>query len=238
MNKNKSIFATLLTVIGSIIVAIISNIDKFSGLIVTGIWVYFIPTIIIIGMIWLMYGALGRQKKGHISDHPIFTQFMYWERYLSKTFKLKDIGKSLLFREILNVHIKSFKNSLITLHDDTKDINNIIEFKNKHICILYQIIDKLEKHFYTETYSEEDKKILKLIIPKFNEWCGSSYDLVIDRIEEICDSNLYIDNISRNVVILLSYQIMLSLIILNASKTLNELNGELSGLNFKGVLIQ
>ncbi len=77
MNKNKSIFATLLTVIGSIIVAIISNIDKFSGLIVTGIWVYFIPTIIIIGMIWLMYGALGRKKeRSHKWSSHIYTIYV------------------------------------------------------------------------------------------------------------------------------------------------------------------
>jgi len=134
--------------------------------------------------------------------------------------------------------MKSFKDSLLTLHDDTKNIHNMVEFKNKHVCILYQIVDKLEKHFNSDLYSQEDKKLLNIVIPKFNKWCGTGYDLIIARIEEICESNLYVNNTSRNVVILLSYQIMLSLIILDASKTLNDLNGELSGLKFKGVLIE
>ena len=236
MNKNKSLIATLIAVVGSIIIALIANAEKISIVATSGLYIIFI--ICIIGLIWISYLLLKRKRKKNIKDHPIFTQFMYWNRYLNNSFTLEDKGRELLFREILNVHIDSFRKKLVMLHENTKNINNIVEFKNKHICILYEIIDSLEKHFNDSMYSDEDKNLLNLVIPKFNKWCDQEYTLITERIEEICESDLYTSNLSRNIVILLSYQIMISIIILNTSKTLDKLNGELSGLRFKGVLIK
>jgi len=62
-------------------------------------------------------------------------------------------------------------------------------------------------------------------------------NVVEKRIVEICESELFENNISKNIVILVAYQIALSLIILNASKALSSLNGQLQNLKFKGEII-
>jgi hypothetical protein len=169
VSKNKSILATVITVIGGIVVALISNADKITLNFTNVINKYALIPGIILFTIWLIYILTNKFKLVRVENHPIFTQFIYWNHYVESVFELENKGKELVFRELLQGNLNIYKDRLCKLHDDTKNIHNIVEFKSKHLHIFYGILHELENYFSEKNYSKSEMEVLNLVIPKYNK---------------------------------------------------------------------
>lgn len=173
-------------------------------------------------------------------NHHFFNRVDLLITEINNNFYFKNKGKELICKEIINKQITHIKEKLITLATNIDNLHIQDEEHLYNTCLLIMNdITIYSYNFYKEdnTYTEEERKILDLVMFKYEQWNSTFKNSIIENIRMCCFSSSYKDLQTKCSVIL---DIYLSIIIIKsniAEKTICSLNGDLRGMTFKGVVI-
>lgn len=173
-------------------------------------------------------------------NHHFFNRVDLLITEINNNFYFKNKGKELICKEIINKQITHIKEKLVTLATNIDNLHIQDEEHLYNTCLLIMNdITIYSYNFYKEdnTYTEEERKILDLVMFKYEQWNSTFNNSIIENIKMCCFSSSYKDLQTKCSVIL---DIYLSIIIIKsniAEKTICSLNGDLRGMTFKGVVI-
>lgn len=173
--------------------------------------------------------------------HPVFTRIDFYKNIVLNTFEFKNKGKEIVFKEILVQHLGIYKEILMDLCEaiDNKEEMDTNELRNRSINCISEINVKLNT-FYVDNckFTDDEKKVLDIVIGKYHNWDYGRESRMVDSVETICSSSFYPNTYAKAVTILDIFLFAIGDTIEDANKTLNNLNGDLKGLEFKGVVIK
>lgn len=198
-----------------------------------------------------------KQKKKNIAEqlsanhiklkhHPVFARLKAYQSYVKTGFYLENKGKQEVFRNLLLNEIQNRYNLLYELAEEIEQcmteckLDNIEECNklyNKNLMALRKGVELLNCYYKTSDYTAEEQKVLETVLIKFNKW----HEPRIKRMEEtlplICGSRFYSDCHTRQAVIFDMYLGTIADMLGDAEKTMNEINGDLKGMVFRGIQI-
>lgn len=198
-------------------------------------------TAVIVAIIGTL-GALKfkKNKTQKLKYHPVFAKIDF-NKSLVGTFEFKNRGKELIFKDILSHHLTIYNkilNSFVKDIDDNIESMDSNELSNRAITAVSDIRYQLNNFYISEEkYTLTEKKALKIVLEKYNNWNFNRDSNMIEMISHVCGSTFYNTTYTKAVTILDLFLFAITETIEDANKTLNSLNGDLKGLKFKGVEI-
>lgn len=183
----------------------------------------------------------GRVK---LSYHDLFRRMDYWISYLNTSFHLSDTGKEAVMREMLVNKFQIWKEELYEL---SKEVQTCLNTCDKDACsklVVMNIKAFTKAHERTmvfcndpNRYSDDERKALSLVAAKFDRWHSRRIEYISSEIENKGNSAMHSDCYVRQVAIFDSYVGAFADTIFDAETTLNDINGDLNGLVFNGLVI-
>ena len=230
----KSIIASSIVAGSSVIVAIIGKLEKINFPKIAGSELIFIGLVclFIIAIIWIF--TLLKKGAVHLAAHPIFKCFKYWDLYLDNNFILEDKGRQVIFTDILRNKLSIFKKNVEKYLPKMELAKGEDALCDCALDMFYTSMREFRRYYKDGNYSNEDKKALSVVIAKFMSWQNDRNEIINNEITSICQSDAYGSNTFKIMLVLQLLQISLSSTMIDASKTLMFVNGELSGLTYKG----
>ena len=155
-------------------------------------------------------------------------------------FSIENKGKETVFKDILINELKIWKESLKAIAieiDNRHERLSIKEIENLNKEMLIETSKKICEYYKNEKYTKSEQKVLDIVIPKYCKWNEERMQSMYNAIEHVEDLNVIHNlKIKQSLIFALyNYSIVSSL--LSAQNTLNEINGDLKGLTFKGIKI-
>lgn len=180
----------------------------------------------------------GEVKALDLTQHNIFLRLDILETHISVSFELPNKGKEIVFKHILIKKITFWRDSLMEL---AKELNNCRE-DSIDLCELVLKHDKEMKsrmqNFYNNAdYTADEKTVLTIVMEKFYKWHYPRVQYANNSILSICNSPFYTSNVVRSSVIFDMYVGVFIDMLSDAESTLNSINGDLNGLEFRGYVI-
>lgn len=178
-------------------------------------------------------------KTPPLTEHPFFERMKCLRNNIQFSFKLKNKGKEEVFRDILtnkfNIFIERMWRTCEKLEKCGESIDDTA-FYNLVMDSLREGVKEYTTYFkHSRVYTQDEIKCIELVMTKFNKWHFSRIDNCIKSIEMIASSKFYTDNHIRMASILDMLLGQFVDTLNDAELTLNELNGDLKGLIFKGI---
>lgn len=178
---------------------------------------------------------IGKIKKiFHIQQNTTPEQLLlskldYWIQFKIPNLKMKDAARQQIFRDVLKFKFNAFRTMV-------KDVSSKINEDQVGSDIFQLIVFE-----FNEAIDEYEKKSIEYNIPeavmvKYSDWQNPSYEYTIRAIELICTSNGYGSNKTRLNAVYSLITAMMELTVAQAERTLTELNGQLSGVEYKGLI--
>lgn len=180
-------------------------------------------------------------KKDEVNflSHPVFLKLAYNKTVITSYFSIKNKGKETIFKEILSIHMDIYNKACsdFAAKMNANDIKNEMIYTESINALSY--ISKNLTTFYkgSDNYSDEEKKVLDIVMAKYVTWNRDRENEVNTRLSEICNSEFYPNKNSKVVAILDAFMTAANDTVIDSSRTLNCLNGDLKGLVFRGVSI-
>lgn len=175
----------------------------------------------------------------HLMEHPFFVRVDMLKNHIQLYFTLENKGKEAIFKDILSNMLDITKNHL---HDLTKKIDDSGEdYDHQALYNLYienfrELLLMLHTYYvHNPMYSNVEVKALDIVFDKFEVLPSARVDFIQDSILSISNSPFYNSNKVKAAAILDLYLSVCIETINSAGKTLNNINGDLKGLSFKGV---
>lgn len=178
-----------------------------------------------------------KQELDFVSDpmcHGFWKKSKYLLDYKIDIFRLQMagycVGRAEIFADMLRVKVKHWEQGL-------REIMPNLENKGKQE-VAAAFNDAILKLIGSYLKDWEASGIPKLVINKFNQWHDSHTSILFDSIDSIAKGTSYSSSLEMINVLLEINQTMLAVLIVDAENTLKELNGELSGVVYKGVTLK
>jgi hypothetical protein len=161
----------------------------------------------------------------------LISKLTYWVDFKIPQLNLEDAGRSLIFKDILNTYFLNFKEQVFKLEGNP-------EFDDMD---RQQLMQHITHCIYTVGEDTKDTLIdegmPKIVIDKFRSWHNKTLEFALRSMELIAQSPVYKTNKDVICASYLLHVAMLEITIAEAEKTLSDLNGELTGLEYKGITI-
>jgi hypothetical protein len=159
------------------------------------------------------------------------SKLTYWREFKISSLEMDEYGRNMIFRDLLHIKFDAFHNNLTKI-EDADDFETIDrrELYTRIVTCMHNIVEEYETHAKAEG-------IPSIVINKYKKWHSSSMDYTLKSAELISQSPIYKTNYDiMNAVYLLNIS-LLELTIAEAERTLSKLNGELTGIVYKGYTI-
>lgn len=174
---------------------------------------------------WFMYKKRGKD----FSKKILFTKLDYWLNFKIANLKMADPGREKIFKDLMYIRFNTSKKYIEML-----DV--VIENDMDGHQMFHELLE-LSSDFKTEfNKTANEYGIPKLVIDKFVTWRVIPVEFLIKAMEMICTTGGYTNNDSRLQAVYSILTATLELSIAEAEKTLVNLNGELTGVEYKGII--
>lgn len=174
-----------------------------------------------------------------LSNHHIFNRIDFNKSVIITRFSLENKGKEKVFKHILIKHMDIYKyhiELLLNKLEENECTDN--DLYNDSLNTLNSIILDLSNFYKNSSeYTTVEKRVLEIVMNKYSLWNLEREQNFLLRVQEICSSNVYQGQKLKSYLLLDTFLYTINDTINDASKTLNQINGDLSGLKFKGVVI-
>jgi hypothetical protein len=181
-----------------------------------------------------------KEKLPELNKHHVFTRLEVLKNHISVNFSVQNKGKELVFKELLNNNLDIWKENLKELADilDTncESMDNVA-FQNTILNQFEKGLVSFSSFYQTESYTNDEQEVLKIVMKKFNKWNYKRVDSFRDTLMIVCTTQFYLDKKVKSAVIFDMYISFFVDTIYDAENTLGELNGDLRGCIFKGITI-
>jgi len=206
-----------------------------------------IPTILLVLLyggktyVWRILGYLwnkffGKRKSADLNKHPAFHQMESYIAVKIPGMIFEDNGRNEVFKDMLTIMFKSYIDMMRKVISDSFDTKNDAVFASND-----DFIQKLS-NYAVQTIKEYENQwrhsaIPLICITKFNEWHSNKRDILFTDIQTIANSSFH-ETYNEKVAAFFDLVFMvLNISILDAEYILKNLNGELSGQTYKGIII-
>jgi hypothetical protein len=173
-----------------------------------------------------------------LTSHPFFERMKILKTHIQYSFELTNPGKQEVFKDILinkfAIVIEEYW-QMIKEIESKKDTLSELELYNLLIDHIRNGLKLHEVYFRTSSYTIEEQKCLEIVMRKFNKWHSPRIESIFNSIQSVCTSKFYSGVVTKSSVALDVLQGAFVDIINDAELTLNEINGDLKGLTFKGI---
>lgn len=170
-------------------------------------------------------------KQSQLIKHSFFCSMDYWRKIGIDAIEIEEPARDLIFKDFLHIKFRVFD---IVMREvvSNKDIPKMrrIELKD----YMTKIVTASVKEYEQEA---KDMGIPNPVIKKFAKWHSRSVSFVMDGIEDTCMSSFYENNVARLNGMLGLLLAAFHATIIDAERTLDDLNGDLAGLTYKGLKI-
>lgn len=175
----------------------------------------------------------------NLTQHPFFFRIDILSNEIVSSLTLHNKGKEKVFKDIIYNQMKIFKESLtnLSLEVDSKKIRTDNDLYTLNLKHYNQIFEKLNSYYLLENYTDDEKKVLSIVMKKYMLWGKERNKSIIDNISQICNSPFYNSIETKTAVILDIYMAIAIDTINDAERTLSNINGDLRGLIYKGTKI-
>ncbi len=159
------------------------------------------------------------------------SKLTYWIDFKIDSIHFADRGREMIFKDLLKIQMGEIRDHIF-------DIENTPGFNDLNRKELYELI--VECQHDMAKHCEETSLaagIPAIVVEKFNKWHRSTSEYIIKSAEYITQSPVYRTNQDAICALYLLQTAMLEITIMEAERTLTELNGELTGVEYKGVIV-
>lgn len=177
-----------------------------------------------------LFGWFKTSRVVHYSPREVLlSKLDYWLNFKISNIKMNDPGRQMLFRDILQLKFLQFREYVQSAGNS---VTESMSGQEMFHVVVEQFNDAVDK------YEQEaiNRGVPEVVMVKYGEWQLRSYEFTLRATEMICLSQGYGTNESRMQAIYSLITAMMELTIAEAEKTLTELNGELTGIEYKGVV--
>ena len=181
------------------------------------------------------------EKKTDLKFHPFFIFMSFQINYGISTIHLSSKIKTKILMDFLKIKFITFRDSFLTLTDESINLLNKDELKDKIFTLFTDCIsnyneeailffrERLEKH---DGISVDDD--VDMIINKFRQWNQRTIDLTIKNMELVLDDDdYYPSNRSKISAVLLMMKIGFDFAVHDGIDSFNEMNGKLENVRYK-----
>jgi hypothetical protein len=173
-----------------------------------------------------------------LKNHPFFERMKCLRTHIQYTFELPNKGKQEVFKDILinkfNIAIDEYWSMIKDIDTQKKTLSDT-ELYNIVVDHIREGLKKHEAYYLGSSFTADEKRCLEIVLQKFNKWHAPRIDNVLQTIQSVCSSRFYSGVVTKGSVVLDVLQGSYVDIINDAELTLNEINGDMRGLMFKGI---
>ena len=182
-----------------------------------------------------------KQKKftqKELNSHQFFIFINYMKNYKIYRMEFGDAGRTKIFRDYFKIRCETFEtNTKKILDGNLKDLTTI-EIKGLVLDTLYTSLSESHKNTINQCSNDEERFVVNYVVEKFSNYSNSSIEGFKEVIENIFDTELgYGCNLERINAMLNIFLFVFVATFAESEKILHQLNGQLSGKYYKGVLI-
>lgn len=193
--------------------------------------------------------AKEKEKKPYpvkLKYHPVFVRINTYKSYILTGFSLENKGKQEVFKNLLLNKLRIRHEILFEIAEEIEKCTNQCELDSEDDCnklynfnmeYLRRGNDLHNSYYKTSEYTPEEQKVLETVLRKFNKWHEYRTKYLEESLPLICSSKFYPDCHTKQAVIFDLYLGSIADMIGDAEKTLNEINGDLKGMVFRGHVI-
>lgn len=178
-----------------------------------------------------------------LKHHPIFSRLDALKTYINIGFEIENKGKQLVFKDLLVNKIEIWGDLFMEIADEIDNCVTRCETTpaqcnllcNTNIIHFNKGLEKYTNYFMNANYTEDERKVLKIVMEKFNRWHRHRVEYIEKAITSVGNSKFYDGCRTKQAVIFDIYIGAFADMVNDAEKTLDEINGDLKGLTYKGV---
>lgn len=166
-------------------------------------------------------------KESYDAYDILQSKLAYFIDFKIQNLYLRDPGRRAIFRDVIHIRYQVMKKHIGSLHVNVrKDMGSGDLYARVTQC-LHDWIEESE-------WDARNRGIPEVVIEKYSKWSSKNTEFALKAIEMVCFSTVYGDNHKRMDAIYSLFTAMIELTIAEAERSLNELNGELNGIEYKG----
>ncbi len=170
-----------------------------------------------------------KRRNFDLMKHPVHSRIDYWLKFKITHLQIQSDFRREVISDFLQVKLSTWKIHLLSL----SQLNNINKLSIEELEI--KILEDLDRAITEYNKKCENQGIPKMFIEKFNEWHMDKVEDTYKRITQICQSSFYINNKHKIGAVLDKYMDALNATIIDAERTLQDVNGEMKGQKYKGL---
>jgi hypothetical protein len=168
----------------------------------------------------MLFGWFKRPYK-NLEQHPFFSTVNYWINIEIDNLNITNIAKRNVVRAFLKLKFTVFNDRLKEYIRNNVQDEEICT--DGTLCIGNLVVDCLKEY--------EDKARTKgvpdIFIDKFRQWHDPHTDITFESIRSVCESKFYTTNVEKIAAVLDILLYSFRMTIIDAERTINQLNGEL-----------
>jgi hypothetical protein len=165
-----------------------------------------------------------------LRSNPFFVNMNHWIYFKIPHTQFGDPGRDLMVKDMLNILYVEFRDKLISLvEDETHNNLTTVEFQT----VMVKILSKGMHDFINKSRKEQIPLPLINLFSKYHE---PNIQYIKVAIEGICNSGYHQNNAEKVVGILNIYSASFEITLSHGEKALKNLNGQLTGKTYKGLI--
>lgn len=172
-----------------------------------------------------------------ITEHDFFGKMKCLRDNITMSFELQNKGKELIFKDLLATKIDTFGDIMYATALELDGIDELNEtvLRIKLMDAFREGIKKYSTFYMSEKYTLDEQKIYSIVMPKFNKWHNHRIQIAEDSINQTCSCVFFPEPKVKVAAFFDRFFAQFIDTVQDAESTLNELNGDLKGLTFRGV---
>lgn len=166
-------------------------------------------------------------KEAYDAYDILSSKLAYFIDFKIQNIYLRDLGRREIFRDIIQIRYQVMKKHIASLNDN---VDNDMSSADVYARVTQCLHDWIEE----SEWDAMSRGVPQVVVEKYRKWSSKNTEFALKAIEMVCFSTAYGDNEKRMDAIYSLFTAMLELTIAEAERSLNELNGELNGIEYKG----
>jgi len=178
-----------------------------------------------------------KEEIGYLKNHHFFEYLEHLLNYKIKSIDLQDDAKNyIMLKKLIPIQIEETKKNFSKFIEETKFVELASsEVKKLLITVIYDSLKNFEQSFINTANSPEEHVVIKHVLNYFNEFNLPNGELAISLINDIFDSEIYLNNNISKVNSSLYIMIMpFELLFEGIEKIFRKMNGNLKNKSYHG----
>lgn len=152
----------------------------------------------------------------------------YWTNFKIDSIHFDDKGRELIFKDLLLIRFSIILETVETV----ENMEGFSKFNNQELYTEFvDCIFSINKVFAEKCIT---KGIPIIVLEKYTEWTKKTMEYLLITAQMISNSTIYNNNYEKIQAIYMLITSLLEITIAEAERSLEDLNGELSGIEYKG----